>query len=737
MNPTGSPDDVTCAPAVHWQVNEACDRFESALEAGEHPQIESLTADYPHLRGPDLDYLQTELLKAELTHRQKAGHPLSPESYRKRFPDRVVAVAFAQWRTSASTDEEFDTSFRQAMEKHPSLQILDLINRGGMGRVYLAYQRTIKRQVALKVIQCDISNPALVGRFEREIEAAGKLKHNNIVMVYDALFIDNYILYIMDFINGIDLGRKVSSEGPLRFRTACDYIRQAAEGMHYAYSVHSLIHRDIKPQNLILADGTIKIIDFGLARFIHEGTSTLSRSVVHAGTPDFMAPEQARDFRAATVRSDIYSLGCTLYYLLTASSPYPRGTMAQKIAAHMNLAVTPAPLTSFSVDVPRGLQEVLGRMMAKEPGQRYNTPAEVSQELEPFTTSAREEWNIPINLDSTATENETAREVDQPRSWSSPRAILFWLVLPLVVVPVSIYFSISRNAHEGKQETAPGERPLPGIVRSASRSAEVNSVGMTMVLIPAGQFHMGWPESDENSPRNQQPQHLVRITRPFRLAAHEVTQGQYRAVTGASPSVLTGADDLPVENVSWFDALAFCNELSRMEGLKPFYVIDGSRAHVPDWNGMGYRLPIEAEWEYACRAGSATRYCFGDDEAALAEYAWYVVNSGKHTHGVGQKLPNAWGLYDLHGNVAEWCWDGYEARYYHQSPGAVPFDPANASDRILRGGSAFRAARDCWSTYRGTATPDLRDLAAGLRVARAELQPAPGPSQASEGHRRQ
>jgi formylglycine-generating enzyme required for sulfatase activity len=241
---------------------------------------------------------------------------------------------------------------------------------------------------------------------------------------------------------------------------------------------------------------------------------------------------------------------------------------------------------------------------------------------------------------------------------------------------------------------------------------------MKLALIPAGAFLMGLPESDQDAPRNQTPQRLVQFTRPFYLGIDEVTQAQYRAVTGASPSTLSGSEALPVETVNWFDALAFCNELSRHEGLTPFYVIDGQRIEVPDWNGTGYRLPTEAEWEYACRAGSRMRYCFGDDAAALGEYAWYGGNSGKHSHPVGQKRPNAWGLHDMHGNIAEWCWDGYDAHYYQKSPGAVPRDPSDATDRLIRGGSWARSARDCWSTYRGTAAPNQRDLAAGFRVAR-------------------
>src|SRR5207302_1335063 len=137
-------------------------------------------------------------------------------------------------------------------------------------------------------------------------------------------------------------------------------------------------------------------------------------------------------------------------------------------------------------------------------------------------------------------------------------------------------------------------------------------------------------------------------------------------VTGASPSSYRGPDNLPVETISWYEAIAFCNKLSEREGLKPYYRSDEGVQS----GGDGYRLPTEAEWEYACRAGSTTRYSFGDDAARLGKYAWYVANSTNKTRPAGQTRPNTWGLYDMHGNVWEWCWDRYGVDYYAQSPGA-------------------------------------------------------------------
>ena len=233
----------------------------------------------------------------------------------------------------------------------------------------------------------------------------------------------------------------------------------------------------------------------------------------------------------------------------------------------------------------------------------------------------------------------------------------------------------------------------------------------------------------------------MRITRPFYLGVYEVTQEEYETVMGRNPSCFSakggGKDRVagqdtrrhPVESVSWNDAIAFCNKLSEREGLRPYYRSGAGEQS----GGDGYRLPTEAEWEYACRAGSTTRYSFGDDAASLGEFAWYDGNSGSKTHPVGQKRPNAFGLYDMHGNVWEWCWDGYEERYYANSPADDPLGPSQAAGRVIRGGG--------WTATRATAG---RRTGAGSRrtsgtttwgSASPESSPVVEPGQATSGAR--
>lgn len=236
-----------------------------------------------------------------------------------------------------------------------------------------------------------------------------------------------------------------------------------------------------------------------------------------------------------------------------------------------------------------------------------------------------------------------------------------------------------------KEERAIAEGPAKSKVLDLG-----NGVRMEFVLISAGTFYMGSEASEAGRDNDEGPIRRVQITRPFYLGKYEVTQDQYMAVMGRNPSHFSGRN-LPVEMVSWEEAVAFCKKI-------------------------GGRLPTEAEWEYACRAGSTSRFCFGNSDSALKDYAWYADNSGKRTHAVGQKKPNAWGLYDMHGNVWEWCSDWYVDNYRNAST-TNPTGPSSGTYRVVRGGSWNGNARYCRSAGRGNYTPDVRGNFSGFRVA--------------------
>ncbi len=268
----------------------------------------------------------------------------------------------------------------------------------------------------------------------------------------------------------------------------------------------------------------------------------------------------------------------------------------------------------------------------------------------------------------------------------------------------------------GSSGTSPANvRMLPTITTKS---------GIEMVVIPAGSFEMGNRKGRED----ERPPHNVWVD-SFLLDKHEVTQAEYQKLglidAFPDPSHFKGPD-LPVEQVTWPQAARFCNARSRFEGLQPCYNEDTGAC---DFRANGYRLPTEAEWEYACRAGSDTDYSFGNDARRLADFAWFADNSAKKTHPVGQKKPNPWGLFDMHGNVAEWCHDVYGKDYYQTSPENNPPGPADGKEYVLRGGSWKSAAEVLRSSYRLGESPGFSDAclardAIGFRCAR-EARPDP------------
>jgi formylglycine-generating enzyme required for sulfatase activity len=241
------------------------------------------------------------------------------------------------------------------------------------------------------------------------------------------------------------------------------------------------------------------------------------------------------------------------------------------------------------------------------------------------------------------------------------------------------------------------------VLTSPAAAAEyVNSINMEFVRVPAGTFLMGAQDLEQGSSK-EKPRHTVHISQAFYLAKYEVTQEQWMTVMGSiNPSNFL-SPDRPVDEVSWNDVQDFLQRLNAIE-----------KSH-------GYRLPTEAEWEYAARAGSETSYCYGDDPdgAELGRYAWFERNSGKQTHPVGMLSPNAWGLYDMHGNVTEWVQDRYDKHYYSNSPDKDPQGPENGRKRVVRGGSWINQAYSCRSAARGYYSADYTDSDFGFRVVRA------------------
>ncbi|HUT88816.1 MAG TPA: serine/threonine-protein kinase [Thermoguttaceae bacterium] len=281
--------------------------------------------------------------------------------------------------------EAAQTAIPEALRDHPRYRVVRRLGSGGMGVVFLAEQVHLKRRVALKVIRPDLlGDPKAVERFRSEVRAAGRLSHPNIVTTYDADRAGESWFLVSEWVDGTPLNEVVAERGPLPVPLACQYAQQAALGLEHAFE-RGLIHRDVKPHNLLLTpEGTIKVLDFGLARFVAEWdpAGSLTDFGTGLGTPDYVAPEQARNARAADVRADVYSLGCTLYFLLAGQVPFPQGSASEKIAGHLERV--PESLSELRSDLPPELGRIVERMMAKDPDERFQTPAEVARALEPF-----------------------------------------------------------------------------------------------------------------------------------------------------------------------------------------------------------------------------------------------------------------------------------------------------------------------------------------------------------------
>jgi WD40 repeat protein len=291
---------------------------------------------------------------------------------------------------AASDCPEVADALPQELARLPRYRVVRLLGLGRMGAVYEAEHRVLQRPVALRVIKrACTANAAALERFHREVRAAARLSHPNIVTTYDAEDAGETHFLVMEYVDGTDLGRLVQERGRLPVGRACEYVRQAALGLQHAFE-QGMVHRDLRPHNLMLTtDGRVKILDFGLARFASEAASAAGATGTGMvlGTVDYLAPEQADDPQHADIRSDNYSLGCTLYHLLAGRPPFPPGTPTQKVMAHVEKK--PQPLTELRFDIPEELMVVLERMMANDPKQRYQTPAEVALALEPFANPRR------------------------------------------------------------------------------------------------------------------------------------------------------------------------------------------------------------------------------------------------------------------------------------------------------------------------------------------------------------
>jgi serine/threonine protein kinase len=317
---------------------------------------------------------------------------------------REIAKALVSWKLLTKFQAKALLKGRATGFHLGPYRILDQLGQGGMGRVYKAIHQTMNRIVALKVLSPQVVKSERGQElFAREVQAAAQLQHPNIVMAFDANEIDGRHFLAMEYVDGPNLERHVKERGPLPIGLACEIAFQAANGLQHAHE-RGMVHRDIKPANLLLSQETksdavqVKILDFGLARLQQNDASLPGGKTIVAkensvmGTPDFLSPEQSRNLHDVDIRSDIYSLGCTFYYLLTGVVPFDGGSILDKVIRHNSEIAK--PVNEVRADVPAAVAAIVGKMMEKEPAKRFQTPDELMDALAPFAAPAVAGWPV-------------------------------------------------------------------------------------------------------------------------------------------------------------------------------------------------------------------------------------------------------------------------------------------------------------------------------------------------------
>jgi serine/threonine protein kinase len=340
-----------------------------------------------------------ELSSVGMIGRLRDAQPSAEGQSNKVGPETVVkaaetkTVAGGAGQSSVGVTAPWPIGIPPELTGDPHYEVMRELGRGGMGVVYLARNKLMDRLEVLKVLNKEmLAKHGTAERFLREIQSAAKLHHPNVVAAYTALRMGELLVFAMEYVEGSDLARLVRSRGPLPVLNACYFALQAAQGLQHAHE-RGMIHRDIKPGNLILLrqgkKAIVKILDFGLAKVTSEQRidGTLTQQGQMLGTPDYIAPEQTLDAQKADIRADIYSLGCTLYHLLTGKPPFQGNSLYEVLQAHHS--VNAKPLNLVRPDVPVELASVVAKMMAKEPTRRYQAPAEVVQALKPFLKPGR------------------------------------------------------------------------------------------------------------------------------------------------------------------------------------------------------------------------------------------------------------------------------------------------------------------------------------------------------------
>ena len=600
-------------------------------------------------------------------------------------------------------------------------EIQRVLGQGGFGVTYLALQQGLNRIVAIKeffmenfcVRNADTHHVTVAtegsrefveryrNKFLKEARNIAKLEHPNIVSIIDVFEENSTAYYVMKYAQNGSLDDKVKREGHLSEADAKRYILKIANALRFVHQ-HKMTHLDVKPANILLSDNDEPwLIDFGLSKQYDTETGEQTSSTPLGYSPGYAPIEQYMAGGAGTFspESDIYSLGATFYKLLTGATPPDASTVANEglpvqelkakgVSQKTIYAIFQAmehlrkdrlhDMDSFISLLEEGpVQGPSEQPAIQPPSQPYTVQTIISGETAP--AAGVQDKDLCSLVD--AVDSEEMGKIDQEQQLVHEakkkriRNLLIVMTTMVVCVAIVALLYMCRG------------------YTIDTKTFDVNGVSFTMIHVEGGTFTMG-ATSEMTEPHSwEKPTHQVTLS-SYYIGETEVTQALWKAVMGSNPSDFKG-DDLPVEKVSWNDCQTFISKLNAL-------------------TGKNFRLPTEAEWEFAARGGNQSRHTQYSGSSRIDDVAWYEDNSGGKTHPVKTKQPNELGIYDMTGNVWEWCQDWDDS--YDSSAQTNPTGASSGSHRVVRGGSWDSSPWDCRSSNRECGVPEYSGNEFGLRL---------------------
>ncbi|ELS03186.1 hypothetical protein Xen7305DRAFT_00029060 [Xenococcus sp. PCC 7305] len=572
---------------------------------------------------------------------------------------------------------------------------LRILGKGGFGRTFLAVDqsKSSNNSCVIKQFLPDIKSKKGLRKaaelFKREAMRLNELgKHNQIPELLAFFNQESRQYLIQEFIDGEDLLKELQRKGVFSEQQIRELLNDMLAVLGFVHDNH-VIHRDIKPENIIRrrADKKLVLVDFGAAKEAESGRDPSVTGTI-IGSAAYIPPEQA--VGKPQFASDLYSLGATCLHLLTNIEPTELFDVAEGEWIWREYLE--------DNDISYELSRVLDKLVEGATKRRFQTVEEVLQSLSGrgLAPTIRKAKGNAVSRHSKASNRgqsaTVANKKISPKNLDLKIAEYVFLTLkPNDSLIINKKSPLKKFQHNGKAKY---------ITIDLGKGVTMDLIG-----IPGGKYLMGSPKDEPERASDEGPQHQVTI-RPFLMGKYPVTQAQWQAIMKKNPARFTDEPENPVEKVSWFDCLDFCDRLS--EKL-----------------GRAFRLPTEAEWEYAARAKSTTPFFCGETiTTELAnyngEYTYGIELEGEYRHKttkVGSFSPNRFGLYDIHGNVAEWCEDSWHDDYQEAPRNGEPWSDDNSSEKVLRGGSWLHLPGSCRSSQRLSSAGNSKSDAFGFRIA--------------------